>query len=69
MAVLKNIWTVNWSFTLKEMYWKNLRALHVLEDLELFLKIFYTFVCKNFLGKIADKYIYNILQTILVGIA
>ena len=39
-----------------EFYWKNLRALHALEDLEPFKKIFYTFVCKNFPGKIADKY-------------
>ena len=32
--------------------WKNLRALHSLEDLELLFKIFYTFVCK----KVTDKY-------------
>ena len=43
-------------------YWKNLRALHSLEDLEPSLKIFYTFVCKNFPGKIADKYMENLKQ-------
>ena len=43
-------------------YWKNLRALHALEDLAPFLKIFYTFVCKNFPGKIAHKYMENLKQ-------
>ena len=43
-------------------YWKKLRALHALEDLEPFLQIFYTFVCKNFPGKIADKYMENLKQ-------
>ena len=44
-------------------YWKNSRALHALEDLEPFFKIFYTFVCKNFPGKTADKYMENLKQT------
>ena len=34
----------------------------MLEDLEPFFKIFYTFVCKNFPGKIADKYMENLKQ-------
>ena len=43
-------------------YWKNLRALRALEDLEPFLKIFYTSVCKNFPWKIAEKYMENLKQ-------
>ena len=39
-----------------------MRALHALEDLEPFLKIFYTFLCKNFPGKIAHKYMENLKQ-------
>ena len=33
-------------------YWKKLRALHALEDLEPLLKIFYTFVCMKVPGKL-----------------
>ena len=32
----------------------------MLEGLEPSFKIFYTFFCKNFPGKIADKYIENL---------
>ena len=32
-----------------------MRALHALEDLEPVLKIFYTFVCKNFPGKYIEN--------------
>ena len=32
------------------------------KDLESLFKIFYTFVCKNFPGKIADKYMENLKQ-------
>ena len=39
-----------------------MRALHALEDLEPLFKIFYTFVCKKFPGKITDKYIENLKQ-------
>ena len=35
-----------------------MRALHALED----LKTFFTFFCKNFPGKITDKYIENLKQ-------
>ena len=34
----------------------------MLEQLEPFLKIFYTFVCQHFPGKIADKYMENLKQ-------
>ena len=33
-----------------------------LRALEPLLKIFYTFLCKNFPGKIADKYMENLKQ-------
>ena len=39
-----------------------MRVLYALEDLEAFLKIFYTFVSNNFPGKIADKYMENLKQ-------
>ena len=41
------------------MLLKKMRALHALEDLEPLFKIFFTFVCKKFPGKITDKYIEN----------
>ena len=34
----------------------------MLEDLKPLFKIFYTFVCKKFLGKITDKYMENLKQ-------
>ena len=43
-------------------YWKKLKALHALEDLEPLFKIFYTFVCKKVPGKITDKYVENLKQ-------
>ena len=43
----------------KGFYWKKFRAFDALEDQELLFKIFYTFVCKNVLGKITDKYMEN----------
>ena len=46
----------------KRILLKNVRALHVLQDLEPFKKIFYTFFCKNFPGKIAVKYMENLKQ-------
>ena len=36
-----------------------MRALHALEHLEPLFKVFFTFVCKKFPGKITDKYIEN----------
>ena len=39
-----------------------MRALHALEHLEPLFKIFFTFVCKKFPGKITDKYIENLKQ-------
>ena len=44
------------------MYWKKLRALDELEDLEPLFKIFYRFVCKKVPGKIRDKYMENLKQ-------
>ena len=37
-------------------YWKKLRALHALEDIEPLFYIFYTYVCKKVPGKNTDKY-------------
>ena len=39
-----------------------MRAFHALEDLEPLFKIFYTFVCKKFQGKITEKYMENLKQ-------
>ena len=47
---------------MKDSTEKKLRALHALEDLETFFKIFYIFVCKNFPGEIAHKYMENLKQ-------
>ena len=41
---------------------KKFEGVTALEDREPFFKIFYTFVCKNFPGKIADKYMENLKQ-------
>ena len=52
----------NMSLSCLWFYWKKLRVLRALEDLEPLFKIFYTFVCKKFVGKITDKYMENLNQ-------
>ena len=44
--------------------WQRYMRYNGLQDLEPFQKIFYTFFCKNFPGKITDKYMENLKQAL-----
>ena len=61
-AVLKKKINCKLKFSSLGFYWKKFRALHALEDLNHFLKIFYAIVCKKVPGKITDKYMENLKQ-------
>ena len=51
-AVLKKNMICKLKLHSQGFYWKKLRALHALEDLEPLFKIFYTFVCEKVSGKL-----------------
>ena len=65
ISVERLFWKKNMNCKLKlrsqGFYWKKLRALHALEDLEPLFNIFYSFG-KEVLGKIIVKYVENLKQ-------